>query len=93
MKKSIIKIAIISPLFFLGILNLIVIGSVNEICLNPDCEFPKLVPPIVLTVKSPDQITCVDGKNKIWTSSTGWKIAQGILAEGHSVGDTIIHTQ
>lgn len=65
--------------------------SCSEICLNPDCSFPKLKAPIVITGKSFDQVTCIDGEGTIWTSSTGWNIAQGILLEGYSVGDTIIH--
>lgn len=61
-------------------------------CSNPDCDFAELTPPIVLTSKSFDYITCVDAEGKIWTSSTGWGVAKSILIEGHSVGDTIIKT-
>ncbi len=59
-------------------------------CFNPDCEFPKLEAPVMLTGKSFDQVTCIDSKGTIWTSSTGWNIAQSILIEGHAVGDTIV---
>ena len=67
-----------------------IFSSCSNICLNPDCKFPKLEPPIILTGKSFNQITCVDGNGEIWTSSTGWNIAKGILLQGHEVGDTII---
>jgi len=72
---------------FLGI----TLTSCSGVCLNPDCEFPELKPPIILTNKSFEQVTCVDSEGTIWTSPTGWNIAKGIMLEGHSVGDTIIH--
>ena len=68
-----------------------VLASCSGTCLNPDCEFPKLKAPIVLTGKSFDQVTCVDSEGIIWKSSTGWNIAQGILVEGYTVGDTILY--
>jgi hypothetical protein len=68
-----------------------VLVSCSGTCLNPDCEFPKLKAPIVLTGKSFEQVTCIDKEGTIWTSSTGWNIAQGILVEGYAVGDTIVY--
>lgn len=68
-----------------------VLVSCSGTCLNPDCKFPKLKAPIVLTGKSFEQVTCIDKEGTIWTSSTGWNIAQGILVEGYVVGDTIVY--
>ena len=68
-----------------------VLVSCSGTCLNPDCEFTKLKAPIVLTGKSFNQIICIDNEGTIWTSSTGWNIAQGILVEGYTVGDTIVY--
>ena len=64
--------------------------SCSDTCLNPDCEFPKLKAPVILTSKSFNQITCIDKEGTIWTSSTSCNIAQGILVEGYAVGDTIL---
>lgn len=63
----------------------------GDVCLNPDCAFPKLKTPIVLTGKSFDRVTVIDSEGTIWSSSTGWETAQSILVGGHNVGDTIIY--
>jgi len=68
-----------------------ILVSCSGTCLNSDCKFLKLKAPIVLTSKSFEQVTCIDKEGTIWTSSTGWNIAQGILVEGYAVGDTIVY--
>lgn len=63
--------------------------SENGPCMNPDCEFENLTPPIRLYTKSFYTVTLVDSKNKIWVSSTEWDIARSIITEGYQIGDTI----
>lgn len=59
-------------------------------CLNPDCEFTDLYPPIILVAKNKDHVICIDKHNTIWSSSTNWYVARLILEGDFRAGDTII---
>ena len=83
-----LKIKLIFTLYFmLGC----ILFCCSETCLNPDCKYPKLKEPIILIGKSFNQITCIDSEGTIWTSSTEWNIAKGILINGYTVRDTIVY--
>ncbi|MFT5359629.1 MAG: hypothetical protein ACI88L_000087 [Candidatus Paceibacteria bacterium] len=66
------------------------LSGCGNTCLNPDCKFEKLVPPVKLDFVSVSQVQCRDSEGVVWSSNTEWDIAKAIVSKGYKSGDTVI---